>query len=262
MEDCKICFLEHPSTNMAGIRCGHRFCRQCWVEYLTLKITGDGPCDTITCASSGCEGLVDDITVMVLTEPEVRLMYQQLVKNSFIENSRFHRWCPSPGCSHAVKVNISNQVFNAEPIKCKCGHVFCFECGEQWHAPVICSILRLWISKSVDDSESTKWILVNTKDCPKCNSAIQKNGGCNHMVSAREKFQIIPTLHSFFIRAARTKAANIASAGFAFENGLTRTGTTATATMPRRHACKKISKRISPGKISKYERLWLTKVSF
>lgn len=72
---------------------------------------------------------------------------------------------------------------DARPVHCRCNHVFCFSCGENWHDPVKCSLLRKWIKKCDDDSETSNWIAANTKECPRCNATIEKDGGCNHMVS-------------------------------------------------------------------------------
>lgn len=92
--------------------------------------------------------------------------------------NRLLRWCPSADCSYAVKVAY----VESRPVACKCGHVFCFECGENWHDPVLCKYLKKWIKKCDDDSETSNWIAANTKECPKCNVTIEKDGGCNHMV--------------------------------------------------------------------------------
>lgn len=54
MEDCEICFLKYQYTNMTGLQCGHRFCKSCWVEYLTTKIMEEGLCKSIACAAHGC----------------------------------------------------------------------------------------------------------------------------------------------------------------------------------------------------------------
>jgi len=35
--------------------------------------------------------------------------------------------------------------------------------------------------KCMDESETGHWVSANTKDCPKCHVAVEKNGGCNHM---------------------------------------------------------------------------------
>lgn len=232
MEDCDICFLKYQYTNMTGLQCGHRFCKACWIEYLTTKIMEEGLCKSIACAAHGCDILVDDVTVMnLLTEPRVRTKYQQLITNSFVECNRLLRWCPSADCSYAVKV----QYVDARPVECKCGHVFCFECGEQWHDPVQCRLLRRWIKKCDDDSETSNWIAANTKECPKCNVTIEKDGGCNHMVSSTSNKHSLSDVNNSVhpCRSARTNTASTTSAGSVLDRG-SRTealGTTAIATM-------------------------------
>jgi len=178
-EECEICFMVLPSSMMTGLECGHRFCTQCWGEYLTTKIMEEGVGQTIACAAHGCDILVDDATVMRLVrDSKVKLKYQHLITNSFVECNRLLRWCPSPDCNNAIKV----QYVEARPVTCKCTHTFCFACGENWHDPVKCHLLRKWIKKCDDDSETSNWIAANTKECPKCNVTIEKDGGCNHMV--------------------------------------------------------------------------------
>ncbi|CAO2150042.1 unnamed protein product [Urochloa humidicola] len=51
----------------------------------------------------------------------------------------------------------------------------------QAHRPVSCSMVRAWLAKNKSDSETANWVLVNTKLCPNCHKAIEKNQGCNHM---------------------------------------------------------------------------------
>lgn len=71
---------------MTGLECGHRFCTQCWSEYLTTKIMSEGLGQSIACAAHGCDILVDDVTVMkLLTDSKTKTKYQQLITNSFIE---------------------------------------------------------------------------------------------------------------------------------------------------------------------------------
>merc|ERR1712098_726384 len=132
----------------------------------------------IECPGS-CKIVVNDQTVMTLiTDPRVKLKYQHLITNSFVQCNRLLRWCPSPDCNNAVKV----QHVEARPVKCRCGHTFCFSCGENWHDPVRCHLIKKWIKKCDDDSETSNWISANTKECPTCAAAIEKDGGCNHMI--------------------------------------------------------------------------------
>jgi len=176
---CEICFMSRAMAEMKGLECGHRFCAQCWADYLTSKIMDEGMGQTIACAAFGCDILVDDQSVMEMVKDQrVKLKYQQIITNSFVECNRLLRWCPAPDCGHAVKVAHHD----CKPVTCNCGHTFCFACGENWHDPVRCKWLRQWIKKCDDDSETSNWIAANTKECPKCHVTIEKDGGCNHMV--------------------------------------------------------------------------------
>jgi ariadne-1 len=61
-------------------------------------------------------------------------------------------------------------------------HKFCFGCIiDSDHRPVVCGIALLWLKKCRDDSETANWIKSNTKECPKCMSTIEKNGGCKYV---------------------------------------------------------------------------------
>lgn len=182
---CEICYASVPEQLMSGLECGHKFCLNCWTSYLTTKIMDEGMGQTISCAAHNCDILVDDVTVMKLVSaPHVKLKYQHLITNSFVECNRLLRWCPTPDCGHVIK----GQYVSDKPVTCRCGHTFCFACGQNWHDPVKCNILRKWIKKCDDDSETSNWIAANTKECPKCRSIIEKDGGCNHMVCKKCRF--------------------------------------------------------------------------
>ncbi|KAI5651602.1 IBR domain, a half RING-finger domain-containing protein [Phthorimaea operculella] len=180
-EECQICYTALEPSIMTGLECGHVYCKECWCGYLTTKIMDEGLADTITCVEYTCDILVDFETVMRLVqEPRVKIKYQHFITNSFVECNRLLRWCPSPDCSNAIKVAY----VEAAPVTCRCGHTFCFACGENWHEPIKCCLLRKWLKKYTDnnDTNTLSWIAENTKECPKCNVSIEKRGGCNHMI--------------------------------------------------------------------------------
>lgn len=176
-QQCPICCLD--TTYLIGLGCSHAFCRCCWVMYLSTKIMEEGQSGRITCAAHDCNMLVDDQTVLpLITDPKVKIRYQQLITNSYVECNKQMRWCPKPECGHAVKVIYPE----FQPVKCVCDTKFCFLCGDNWHEPVKCDLIRKWKKKCDDDSETSHWIAANTKECPKCHVTIEKNGGCNHMI--------------------------------------------------------------------------------
>ena len=55
-------------------------------------------------------------------------------------------------------------------VRCLCGEIYCFNCGEQWHAPISCDLVQAWnsaylvlnpenISALKDEQTTRKWIL-------------------------------------------------------------------------------------------------------
>jgi ariadne-1 len=101
------------------------------------------------------------------------------------------KWCPAPECIYAISCAIRRRELNriVPTVTCTCGHPFCFGCSLNDHLPTPCALVRKWVKKCEDDSETANWISANTKECPKCNSTIEKNGGCNHMTCRKCKYE-------------------------------------------------------------------------
>ena len=181
---CLICYLSVRLCEMFGLDCGHHYCKGCWNQYLTNKIISEGSVIAIKCAQTECNVVVDDDQIMeLISDPLVRAKYQRLTTDSYVESNRLLRWCPRPDCMHAFSVQSSE----AHPVTCICGTEVCFGCGEPNHEPIGCDLLREWNKKSAGnnteriDGKTANWIVTNTKECPKCRTSIEKNGGCNHM---------------------------------------------------------------------------------
>ncbi|SPP90025.1 E3 ubiquitin-protein ligase ariadne-1 [Drosophila guanche] len=174
---CGICCC--PSDDLRGLACGHRFCAECWKHYLASKTFSEGLGHNIACPAEGCDIVVDYVSFLILADnSEVIARHQQLITNTFVECNPLLRWCPAPSCCCVIQVSSPE----ARAVRCKCGHQFCFGCGENWHEPASCCLLKQWLKKCREDSETSNWIAQNTKECPKCNVTIEKDGGCNHMV--------------------------------------------------------------------------------
>ncbi|XP_046860422.1 E3 ubiquitin-protein ligase arih1-like isoform X2 [Xenia sp. Carnegie-2017] len=201
---CDICLEMSSLLSFEGLECGHKFCLRCWKEYLTSKIM-DEQKENIACPAVNCDILANETFVgRILSDQIVKRKYHHLIAKSFVVNNRLIKWCRAPDCMNAVKASYTGQ--NA--VTCLCGHEFCFGCGEPIHEPVNCSLLKKWMkkcndnsetanwisantkqtskriteSRACDNSETANWISANTKECPKCQVTIEKNGGCNHMV--------------------------------------------------------------------------------
>lgn len=170
--ECGICFEESVLT---GLTCQHQFCFGCWNSYLTEKII-DGGQSEITCMQPECKLLFQEENIsFYIADPVVMSMYRRAVINNYVETNCLLKWCHGADCDNAVKVTLTS----TRHVSCTCGSSFCFSCNKDSHEPISCRLLNQWIKN--DDQESFKWILTNTKECPRCQAPIEKNGGCNHM---------------------------------------------------------------------------------
>lgn len=200
IHECKICYSELDEENTLEVTpCGHSYCTDCWRHYITEQIIGEGNAVRITCATPKCPTLLEDLTIIFLLEDDVRTrhIYMKLLTQQYVDMQDLMRWCPLSDCSNVIKV----QKIEAKPVGCNCGHIFCFKCAENWHEPVTCEKLKLWLSSDDDETEldsddemdpnkrkelqealdNKTWIANNARKCPNCNVIIEKNGGCNHI---------------------------------------------------------------------------------
>ncbi|KAK9721206.1 hypothetical protein K7432_003600 [Basidiobolus ranarum] len=180
---CDICCDDDPDLDTVSLPCNHRFCINCYQHYLVQKIKEEGESRKIQCPGECCNLVIDAKTVELLVSPTVYERYRMLLNRTYVDDNDHLRWCPAPNCEYAVSCHIPHTSLSSvvPTVVCKCGHTFCFGCGVADHQPCICALVKQWIKKCEDDSETANWISANTKECPACHSTIEKNGGCNHM---------------------------------------------------------------------------------
>ncbi|KZT04182.1 uncharacterized protein LAESUDRAFT_682939 [Laetiporus sulphureus 93-53] len=191
---CPICFDEEQTETMA-LCCNHKFCKSCWNAYVTSKIRTEAE-SWITCMAERCSISTPDPFVheALGEDAETWKRFQELLVRQFVSNMHNLKYCPYPSCTYTVSCSaVPNRsvLLKIVPIvTCEAGHKFCFGCNiDSDHRPVICVIARMWLQKCHDDSETANWIKSNTKECSKCQSTIEKNGGCNHMTCKKCKYE-------------------------------------------------------------------------
>ncbi|KAF9108747.1 hypothetical protein BGX27_008247 [Mortierella sp. AM989] len=188
---CLICFDDDSLGSALGLRCGHIFCQPCYEQYLTQKIVEEGECRAILCPESGCSVAVDEQVINSVVEHSVMQKYRMLQDRAYVSDLDNLCWCPAPNCENAVECRLSHNSFSTTvpTVLCACGNKFCFGCGLGDHQPAPCGLVKLWQKKCADDSETANWISANTKECGKCQSTIEKNGGCNHMTCRKCSYE-------------------------------------------------------------------------
>eukprot|EP01091_Cochliopodium_minus_P014375 TRINITY_DN4874_c0_g1_i3.p1 TRINITY_DN4874_c0_g1~~TRINITY_DN4874_c0_g1_i3.p1 ORF type:complete len:423 (-),score=119.60 TRINITY_DN4874_c0_g1_i3:42-1310(-) len=176
--DCPICF---DTSTLTSLPCGHKYCLTCWEDYLSREVSVKK--NKIICPGKGCNMVIDEIIVLqLLGDEEEEQRYKDSLIKSFVDDNPSIRWCTGRGCHNAIILHQINENRN-EAVSCLCGNVFCFRCVEEDHRPCSCKMWRKWKEKhdGGDDSLNDQLIATITRKCTKCQTNIQKNGGCNHV---------------------------------------------------------------------------------
>ncbi|XP_074645621.1 putative E3 ubiquitin-protein ligase ariadne-2 isoform X2 [Tubulanus polymorphus] len=175
---CPVCFNKTNLDNLVGLTCSHIFCKECWEMHFQIQVS-QGISTGIECMGEDCNILVpEDFVLTLLNKPAHREKYQHFAFRDHVETHPELRFCPGPNCCVVVRAKRDQ----AKRIDCSnCKTSFCFKCGIDYHAPTACDVIKKWLTKCADDSETANYISAHTKDCPKCHVCIEKNGGCNHM---------------------------------------------------------------------------------
>src|SRR5712671_2155897 len=182
---CPICF-DDTATDTLALPCGHAFCTDCWTVYTVSKIRDEGE-HRILCMAENCGVVALDPYVhkLLSEDKDTTARYDELLVRNYVACNKNLKYCPFPSCDRSVSCPTasSRSALSTVVPTVSCGadpkHRFCFGCSiDGDHRPVLCAIARMWLKKCRDDSETANWIKSNTKECSKCQSTIEKNGGC------------------------------------------------------------------------------------
>ncbi|XP_019633325.1 PREDICTED: E3 ubiquitin-protein ligase ARIH2-like isoform X1 [Branchiostoma belcheri] len=176
---CPVCLQAQEEKDLLSLACNHKFCTDCWQRYFQVQVE-DGVATGVECMWSDCRLITtEDFALSILKNDPVTLRrYQQFAFNDYVKGHHQLRWCPGPDCDVMF---MAPQPLGRK-VECKkCKTCCCFRCLKDYHVPADCPTIESWLRKCADDSETANYISAHTKDCPKCNICIEKNGGCNHM---------------------------------------------------------------------------------
>lgn len=226
--ECGICIEVYEKAQAYALSCNHIYCLSCYTQYIAANVLNAKliSCMHLDCPltiphkdigllydSIDSEGEISGLKI------EKRLNTNPLLASTaklFIEtHKKQYKWCPALDCSDLVEItntgyeeeesdseevvedsiNVGNpkdkdvNLNHVINVVCPTNHEFCYRCQRENHLPCPCWVVDAWIKKCLDDSETASWIQANTQACPKCDSLIEKNGGCNHMTCKKCHFE-------------------------------------------------------------------------
>lgn len=69
---CEICCEDEPGLETYAMKCGHRYCVDCYRQYLATKIKDEGEAARIQCPTTGCNRIVDSKSLDLLVANEIK----------------------------------------------------------------------------------------------------------------------------------------------------------------------------------------------
>lgn len=192
---CGVCLEEQSSVDCVRlVRCRHTFCKGCLSSYFTSQLS-DGQAAALLCPEPSCRVSATPSEVKLLLPDHAFEKYERLLLSLSLAEMDDVVWCPRGGCDYPA---IKHDGAGGQLASCgKCGFSFCCDCKQAWHGVSPCAdLIHRWRNadestravmsdkygaKLVEELESSEWIASNTKACPRCRAATEKNGGCNHI---------------------------------------------------------------------------------
>ena len=153
---CPVCYVEYDLAEFVHLPdCGHGLCKNCYTCYLTSKVTDAGVDSVMTTCPSGegCGMIVPQRLFKQLLSVKLYERYRSFLTRSFVDLSKWFKWCPGRDCSRAVQ---SFNMLKRVDVQCdSCQTAFCNSCLREAHMPIDCESLTQWIDKIVSGVAET-----------------------------------------------------------------------------------------------------------
>ncbi|ORZ36100.1 hypothetical protein BCR44DRAFT_1380522, partial [Catenaria anguillulae PL171] len=219
---CLICLDPRPGRDAVLVPgCGHRFCRQCLVDFFTVLIK-EGMPKQVRCPHPDCPR-GDEPTTSTTTDEMERPAKSHapaidpFLARAYASDPAMH-WCPRPTCGGPARGHLSGPY--AKLATClRCHFAFCVYCSRSWHGSAqACRVatasavvqaylaamalptkgereaklipLYVQYGRSVverlareheAESVTREWIKANVTPCPQCRQGVSRSAGCAHM---------------------------------------------------------------------------------
>ena len=176
---CQICLDCVPVSDVVSSTCSHLFCRECLAGYVSSKVN-DGHVLNVHCPYPNCARVFSPPDFLAHLPSDLRAKYERFRLNAEVSLDPNARWCPTAGCDTVLKRGKGK---GADKLKCNnCKRSLCFSCNEVWHEGRTCEQAANGVMAAYRRSH-------DVRQCPECNTTIERSEGCNHMTCTRCRFQ-------------------------------------------------------------------------
>ena len=173
---CPICYDEVSHPEQLG--CGHIYCSGCLRLYLAsapetktfpLLCLGD---------EAACKTPISLPLIRRFMTPQAfRALVEAAFRLYLDQHSQELKYCTTPDCQQ-----IYRQSPEARILQCpSCFSSICSACDDEPHEGMTCKERRDQKISSEQERLFNEWVDGHGKRCPKCQSVIEKNDGCNRI---------------------------------------------------------------------------------
>lgn len=173
-DDCAVCWTpaEHPLMT----DCGHIYCKDCFASQCV-----SAPDTSLPVRCQGDAGACQKVFGLVMLERGLQSnTMEALLEGSFKAYVRSHQkefqYCPTPDCPQIYRTSAEAGLFTCPA----CLVAICTGCQNTSHEGLTCAQFRAIAHEG--NEEFAQWKRENdVRDCPSCQTPIEKTYGCNHM---------------------------------------------------------------------------------
>ncbi len=182
--ECSIC-LQNPSPNPYVLACTHASCITCLENLVTFSLKEKR---ALSLECPRCENpLTEQDLKIICPDHETQQRAIALLKLAHARKDPRFKPCPTSDCSgYFIDEFGVGRIINCG----SCKHSYCSSCSKNHKQNISCEKFKQLSQmqepqkekqRSLDDQMTQKWTQANTKECPKCKTIIEKNGGCKKM---------------------------------------------------------------------------------
>lgn len=177
---CNICLEDKQAGELITLSCDHAYCGDC-LNHLVDNAIAEKSTAQLKCPNADCARPINERDVRAIANnDQIKLAaYGDIATREWIVRQPNARHCPTPDCSSV----FLNDGANAQSTVCaECNHRYCSNCLFDHERATSC---RAAEAARAGDNAYNEWKRLNTKECPQCRAAIEKNGGCSTVLCSQ-----------------------------------------------------------------------------
>lgn len=183
-KECDICMGDLEEITLT---CDHKCCANCLNTMIDIALREKSTAE-LRCIHCKKRKLNFDDMSRITNDREKMNGLLEILLHETLAIDAHAKQCPTANCKNV----FCNDDSFIEIIRCPgCNETYCRQCCHSHSVKQTCEKAKVERERDAKNgtSATAQWLKQNTKPCPKCNTAIEKNEGCNHMTCSKCRYE-------------------------------------------------------------------------